>query len=266
MIARLAHSADLDNFKRLFLAHGVLGYGSQEAAALNDDELLRIVPMIFGLMPEPALQRERYDVPIKPMIRDHLANLSISNDDVLVDIIKNVSDQYYLSSDLAPTRPKKYSISDLRALRNRSYEAIRSRQNGRCACCGVVFDGEERETLDHIIPYRLIGDIDDGSNWQILCERCNSGKSSIVSTMLCYEAYNWIYGSSTVYSKNPRKISPTTRFVVLRRDRKCFHSGCTGTATNSRLYVEQGLTTGLRVADCLRTVCHTHVSDMALAF
>ncbi len=154
--SRLAQAADLHNLKRLFLAHGALGYGSNEAISLTDDEMLRVVPMIFGLMPEHAVQRDRYDVQIKTINRRHLNNLSIEDNDLIVDIIKNISNQYYLSSDLSPTKRRKYSITDIRALKTRSYEAMRFKQNGRCACCGAAFDGETKETLDHIIPFRLI--------------------------------------------------------------------------------------------------------------
>ena len=156
---------------------------SRVQVRVSEAERLTVVPLVFGLIPRDALHRVRPDQRIKPIIRAHLSTLSVDYDEELVHLIKRVSDQYYDSAVRRDpsVRRRKMGIEGVRALRRGIYEGLVARQMGRCAVCGVRFGKNAVETLDHILPWCLAGDPYDGSNWQLLCERCNQGKREWLS-------------------------------------------------------------------------------------
>ena len=246
----------VDKFKDLFLAHGVLGCQDEnsykKAQSLTEYDRLTIVPLVFLFLPAAAfLETRTLGEPIKPLIKEHLKTLSwVVNDDKLIDILKEISEQYYRSKIKGA---QKKGMSDLRL--NRSlYKRIRSRQDERCCICGAKFDTDTdcRESLDHIIPYYLIGDITDGSNWRILCEPCNRGKSCYISCLQAPEAINWIY------DKEINGITETSRYVVLMKNSECMHSNCNNNASNSKLDVSLKIKTGLPVPTNLEVLCEKH--------
>jgi len=70
--------------------------------------------------------------------------------------------------------------------------AVKYRDRGKCVCCGVDLSGTldcEDEALvhfDHIIPLRE-GGLNDVSNIQLLCQRCNLKKSTDSYTSNTYK-------------------------------------------------------------------------------
>jgi hypothetical protein len=156
--ARLADRDAIEDLKVLFCAHGALGFRKPTShRTLSEWERLRLVPLVFGLMPRRAFERGNSDIPIKPSIAQHLDALGIAADPMLVDVIKSVCDQFYGTR----TTQRKFSIGDIRAIRYR-YARLMDGQNSRCALCGAPFEGDCLPTLDHVIPFRLVGDVPDG--------------------------------------------------------------------------------------------------------
>lgn len=52
------------------------------------------------------------------------------------------------------------------------------KQNGRCAACGEQLNDDLKKIhIDHIIPWKLVGD-ELKDNFQALCETCNECKSA----------------------------------------------------------------------------------------
>jgi hypothetical protein len=254
---RLTTPKEVGAFKSYFRKYGALGVGSPGEPHISEVEKLHMLPLVFGLMPRQVLARTRYDDLIKPAISAHLALLGIPEDNELVTILKNVGDQYFNTEDkLASWYPRKYGISDVRALK-KNYKVLKDRQCNRCAFCGVPFDGKITETLDHIIPYRLVGDVSDGSNWQILCELCNSAKGDYISIFQFKGFLNWLYGSRLL-STTAEKLSREVRYLVLARDETCKHAGCTNGPTSSRLFVQSEIRTALSIVDALTLRCEVH--------
>ena len=246
----------VDKFKDLFLAHGVLGYqvenSYKKAQFLTEYDKLTIVPLVFLFLPAAAfLETRSLGEPIKPLIKEHLESLPWSgHDEELIGILKEISEQFY-KSKIKGCKPR--SIRDLRS-NIYLYKRKKREQNGRCCICGAKFDTDTdcRESLDHIIPYYLIGDIMDGSNWRILCEPCNRGKSCYISCLQAPEAINWIY------DKKINGITETSRYVVLMKNAECMHSNCNNNASNSKLDVSLKRKTGLPVPTNLEVLCEKH--------
>jgi hypothetical protein len=250
-------------FKRVFLR--ALGWNlPPELASLpapTEAERLSVVPLVFGLIPSRALVRAKRDERIKPHIREHLIYIGLEPDESLIDIVKAVADQYYATQSEGSlgvsTRPRKYGISDIKALNRRLYQKMLGRQNHRCAICGVTLSRATEETLDHILPWRLIGDVPSGSNWQILCQECNSGKQAWFSALQSPEAINWIYAR---HDQPIPSDTPTleTRYVVLAQLGKCQAPGCTATAASGHLVLHKVVQSGLAIADNLIPRCESH--------
>ena len=207
---------------------------ARDTRVLGEEERLCVVPLIFGLLPRSAIVRARYDMPIKPLLARHLEQLGLVPTSDLLDVLKSVADQYHRTAP-GPNRPRKWGIADLKASDPRLYRDILARQLGRCIYCGLAFDGNEEETLDHIIPWRLVGDVGDGTNWQIICRPCNVGKSNILSSLQAIKSLNWIYREEL--GGDTSNVSLRTRFVLLARDSRCSEVGCGQSTQTARLHV-----------------------------
>ena len=70
--------------------------------------------------------------------------------------------------------PTADSLATLTAI---EWAGILTRQEHRCACCGVKFDEKIQPTRDHIVPVSLGGDL-TLENVQALCRSCNIRKSN----------------------------------------------------------------------------------------
>lgn len=264
--ARLVEGRTLRIFVAVFAEHGALGkrksVDPELLAGLSDVDRLYVVPLIFGLMPREALRRKRSaDYPVKPHIVAHLTALGIPNDEALIDIIKSVADQFVDTAKDPVTRrsnKKKKTIGDLRAGDRRLYSEIMAEQDDRCVVCGAPFDSRTEPTLDHVIPWRLVGDIPDGANYQFLCSECNSSKGSYLSSLQSPHFFNWVYSAN---SPPPLDFpGGETRYIVLSRAVGCSEPGCGRTKKHAALFVRTTRPTGLAVTDHLTAVCGAHRS------
>lgn len=251
---RLVEPAIVSRFRNFLLRHGVLGSGDLSMPPLSHEEKFEVIPLIFGYMPEKAVKDRSFDLRVKPIIREHFESIGLTADDELVDIVKTICDQFYSTSPKNLLRRRKFTINDIRA--NRMHAELLHRQNHRCTICGIDFRRSGGETLDHVIPWRILGDVRDGSNWQILCAECNAGKSSTISHLLMAESRNWAYGTHDgdgIDNHNNR-----LRFAVLSRDGKCMQPGCNLGPKETHLSVIRMVQTGLHVYDHYSTWCAEH--------
>lgn len=241
----------VQNLRRLFLHHGVLGYSIANNAAptFSESDRMEIVQVVYLLVPQLAIARDDCTQYLKPLIREHLHDLGIEADDQLVEILKRVCDQLYDTGPTAPSRIEKMTIAKLRARNNTKYQRIREGQNHRCKFCGVCLDSVRQE-LDHIIPWRLIGDSPDGANWQILCPECNGSKHAYLTIHQIPETWNWVYSSVENSALQP---SLATRFSALVTHPFCIQ--CRKTPHESHLLVFKTSKLGLHVKDHLNVFC-----------
>ena len=256
--ARLIDPTSLDHLKAHLCEHGVLGHRrSIRSVPLTELEKFQLVPLVFGLMPRAACISRKPELPIKPVITSHLQALGITPDALLLDILKSVCDQFWETrKDNTPRYVRqKYGMRDIRAM-PQAYQVLRTKQAGRCSLCGVDLRTAV-ETLDHIVPYRIIGDVPDGSNWEIQCDTCNNSKGNYLSSLQAIHAHNWIYNSS--FSAFPLDIPPPeTRFLVLAQAGGCTVPGCTATPKSDVLHIRKARDSGLAVADNLIVRCTQH--------
>lgn len=253
--------AKLRDPSTLSLLVRVFGNPRQEADRVGEWDRLKIVPLIFALLPEGALIRKRPDLRVKPLIAEHLKNLDIAPNDDLIATLKRVADNYYESMYKPPlSRKQKFGIEGIRALRFGVYSRLQQKQRGRCAVCGVPFDGDTIETLDHILPWRLAGDPFDGSNWQLLCGECNLGKREWLSALQSPQALNWVYGQVETLS---REHTLETRYLALALAGKCQIKNCTAGPRDARLNVARRYSTGLPILDNVIIRCDAHLAENA---
>ena len=258
---RLVDATSVSLFSRLFEAHGVLGQSSG-ARDFTEEDRMRVVPLVFGLMPWRAIVRASRDSMIKPLIRAHLDSVGVSSTNgTLVSIIKEVADQYVLTARPNAVR-RKMTVADVRTRYSREYRLMRSTQGQRCGVCGVSLEDRD-EHLDHRIPFRLVGDVSDGGNWQLLCSACNTGKWSWFSALQPSVAHNWIYGdldqNGFAYDDGwLGETNYTLRFCVLAQRRCCEVQGCARGSRDGQLHTVLKHRSGLPVIDNLKVVCDRH--------
>jgi len=225
---------------------------------------LAFVPQIFALIPRDALFRVDPTAPVKGLISTHLANIGVTPNELLVDIVKDLADNFFRTrfSEIEPKlRQRKASISDLRSQRD-LYRRIRDRQGARCSCCGTTFlNGPKEETLDHVIPWRLGGDPPGGWNWQLLCRRCNSAKGTLLTSCATREYYNWIFDDvAAIRDVKDLRISEQGRYVALRSHRSCNHHNCKNSPNNAAMFVTLEGHSSLPVFDHVGVYCEEHAS------
>jgi hypothetical protein len=263
---RPIESGTLDDFEGTLRYHGALGYRDRSVGGPTSElTRLKIVPLVFGLLPTESLVRRGHDQLVKPSIRAHLMKLGAPANESLIDVLKSVADQIWSTWPIGirygnASCRRKRSIADLRS--NPSlYKKILTAQGGRCAICGKLFEAPGEETLDHIVPFRIIGDAPDGANWQVLCPACNGGKAECLSALQSLEALNWIYRDTV--GNFVRTPSLRTRYVVMAQGRGCEHAQCTARSSEVELLVQRISVTGLWVADNLHVRCPSHASEEA---
>lgn len=218
----------------------------------TENDGLRILPLVFGLLPQEALYREKYDALVKPLIEKHLQTLGINKEPILVRVLKEIADQYYRTEKESTSGQVKYSIERLKAYHPDKYSSMIKQQNNRCALCGTLFDGTVIESLDHILPWRLAGEGKlTGSNWQILCFECNRGKREFLSSLQSPLAFNWIY--SKALSDYVSEPNAETRYVLLAQCGCC--ERCGNTSRQALLKVKKRIQNALCVVDNLEVLC-----------
>jgi len=170
--------------------------------------------IFFLLLPEECLfgdpDRD------KPVIRNHLRALGLQADEDLVTGIKFFVDNF--RSKTRSEQPKS-GITDVFVKFPRIYDQILRQQNGRCAVCGTDLIYGHNMQLDHVLPWHLGDDPNDGSNWQFLCERCNRGKGIWPHYVLSSVYSNWLKPAIS------HGLSDEVRYAVLKRDGVCGVSG-----------------------------------------
>lgn len=258
--ARLVDVSAINTLKRFLLFHGALGVRiARPGPAITEVDKLRMLPLIFGLMPASAFELIAARKPLKPAIAAHLRELGCEEGEELVSLVKSLCEQYHATRRNPHTNRsavRKFGISDVRAQPS-AYRKLSGLQNNRCAVCGRSFTEQTTPTLDHIVPFRLIGDVPDGSNWQLLCAECNSAKGTLVSALQSEHSYNWMYSLGS-------QLPPTTtvhletRYVTLAQKRQCEVGQCSATPLTHELRLERRVQSGLAVADNLRVVCASH--------
>lgn len=272
MVARLQETVAVDRFV------SILGYhlGEQHhyridvdaALAASEKDRFQCVPLIFGLIPKPAVFRADATSAVKPMIREHLKSFGLDENELLVDVLKDLSDNIYrtgYSAGPARTRPRKASIADLRQ-QPELYRSIRAKQGARCACCGCLFGlGDKEETLDHVIPWRLGGDPPGGWNWQLLCKRCNGAKDTLVSALTLPEYQNWIYSDFVrTLQPNADVISERGRYLVLKYYGRCQVPNCNAMPATQELAVTKNSSAAFPVFDHTSVACVEHCLHLGL--
>lgn len=257
---RLRDPRSIDLFKRIFVAHGATGLpsGSRD---FSEVDRMSIVPLVFGLLPAQSVQRSNRDQLVKPIIRRHLTAIGLQPDDELVTILKEISDQFFLSSSSIAVR-RKMKISDLRSSQPREYSNLRTTQNFRCAICGIPLTDTD-EHLDHRIPFRLIGDVRTGANWQLLCGACNIGKSHWISALQPSVSQNWAYAGLSGLSladegDQVNEYNLTLRFSLLSQRRKCEHPGCSTGPFSGQMHLVRNVESSLPVIDHYMVMCDQH--------
>lgn len=259
---RLTDSKTIDLFKKIFLYHGAIP-GHSADGDFSEADRMAIVPLVFGLMPVGAVRRTHRDTAVKPLILAHLEALGVERrDDVLVSILKEIADQLHLTSGPKPVR-RKMRVSDLRITRPREYQRLRSVQAGRCCICGVLLQDAE-EHLDHKVPFRLLGDIASGLNWQLLCNDCNVGKSSWLSALQPTVAQNWLYSDLDMEATQSDlhgdyRLGLTARYSVFAQRKACGHFSCSRSAKNAHLKLRLRFSSALPVLDHFEVRCTEHL-------
>lgn len=131
------------------------------------------------------------------------------------------------------------------------YLELERRQNYRCALCGVVLVQRVKPHVDHVIPLALRGR-NELSNYQLLCQQCNLGKSGLVG---------WIMGAPFLQEG----LSYRLRYCVLTRVQgRCARQECTETTRTSPLEVlpvvpvQRG---GRLIFDNLEALCTEHAES-----
>jgi hypothetical protein len=176
------------------------------------------------------------------------------------DSIKDVHFLAYLEEVLGAQPPAGmetclYPVKRGQRLDPVEYEFLETRQNYRCAVCGAILNRAANPHVDHIFPVSLGGN-NDVENLQLLCDRCNLGKSN---------AIHWLM-LNPFFTEAIHKVSVRLAYCVFSRDEsRCTEQECNETSRSSQLIaithvpVQRG---GRLIFDNLRTVCETHEAEL----
>lgn len=265
-MTRLASDSTLESLQNFVGFHlGEQHHGQidvDKARSCAESEKAAVVPLMFGLMPVAAAFRKSPYIEVKPIIQSHLADIGVKPSSLLVSIVKDLCDNFDRTRfrDGPPAlRPRKASISDLRA-QPELYRRLRVSQGARCAVCGCTFaDGRREETLDHVIPWRLGGDPPGGWNWQLLCRRCNTAKDTLLAAYMAPEYLNWIFPDPIGQSSaSGVELHERGRYLALRHYGKCKEPGCEVNPQQGALRVVRSRPAGFAVLDHLTVRCELH--------
>jgi len=142
-------------------------------------------------------------------------------------------------------------------LEDGEYLALEERQRGRCALCGRLLVTSASPNVDHRVPVAL-GGKSCFENFQLLCQKCNLGKSKLVG---------WIMGAP-FFRESVGEPSLGLRYCVLARYQgQCTIDGCGASAVDSeiqvvpRIPVQHG---GRIIFDNLTLYCAPHAERSRL--
>lgn len=252
------NAGEVGHLLELCLYYGALGFRPDHARKphLSPLEYLDAIEFLFSAMPASLIGSEYSTAPIKPAIVEHLGNRGIRQPDAgLVACLKSVIEQYQRTRPRSAVwRTRKKGMADLRS-NTKLYQEIRARQGERCAVCGVpLASGSVDEHLDHVVPFRLIGDAPDGSNWQILCTSCNLGKAEFLVPALRPTWHNWCYQEGSM-APVLEAISDEVRFAALWEAEVC--CVCGRSPRVCELVLTKKVETGPAVRTNLNVRCST---------
>jgi hypothetical protein len=149
---------------------------------------------------------------------------------------------------------------------------VLSRQGFRCAVCGIPvrerarrgsnrFPGSKepvvRPTLEHRLPYYLVGNVTD---YEILCLHCNRTKHDRVGL----QEDGFVLAGNFLRRHETDRVATRTAFWTLWRHRRCICTGCQWTSADGVLFVERVSPRSPFSLDNLRPVCEEHASDRAI--
>lgn len=128
---------------------------------------------------------------------------------------------------------------------------LEQRQNFRCALCGVPLGVIAQPHVDHVVPVARGGN-SELDNLQLLCRRCNLGKSDLVGWVL-----------DVPYLREG--LTDRMRYCVLARDRStCQVTGCARKSPSTELRVVPRISEaqgGRLIFDNLHTMCAHHAGE-----
>lgn len=244
-------------------AHGARGFGVGDRRSFGEADRWHASRVLWVCVPGRAFALRPGRDKFVPLVEEYLVTLGLtpSRSDCL--ILKGVIEQIIRTSPqlcgaLGLQLRRKYGVADLRA--QGKYGSLVDAQSSRCAVCGILLDRADSVELDHIVPFSLIGDIGDGSNWQILCGVCNLGKHEYVSSWVVPDAWNWIAPSNVaLYAREP---SVRARYAVLAERRGCGVDDCGMSAGRTRLFLVRISSRGMWVPSNLQVLCEEHATGL----
>ncbi|PSM32390.1 HNH endonuclease [Haliangium sp. UPWRP_2] len=175
--------------------------------------------------------------------------------------LKSAQLHSFLEESLGKAPPQELMERVLREARgpsldNDEYLKLEQTQRGRCALCGDLLVPSVRPQVDHIVPVAL-GGKSHASNYQLLCQQCNLGKSKLVG---------WVMGAPFFDEGYSCKL----KYCVLTRYRGCCTAeDCYQSARTTKIEVltivpvQRG---GRIIFDNLRTLCFEHASEQKRAW
>lgn len=130
--------------------------------------------------------------------------------------------------------------------------ALEQIQNYRCRLCGTPLVASAQPHVDHIVSLAM-GGSDDYSNFQLLCSRCNQGKSVFVDWRLAVSFQKQV------------GLTARARYCVLSRDQsRCSIESCNASSWDTNLEVISRIPSsagGRNVFDNMMTLCRAHVDQ-----
>jgi hypothetical protein len=239
-------------------SHGARGFGHGNRASFREVDRWWAARTLFACLPVGALELRPGRDKFAPVLRAHLSALSLPVDQRACLVLKGIIEQMIATSPAMSARHglrarRKYGVADVRALGR--YAAIDAHQRGRCDTCGRLLMDAWSVELDHIVPFTLIGDIPDGSNWRLLCGDCNLGKHEFLSSWLAPDSWNWIGPAN--YGRMWEGPTLRARYTVLSTQQVCIN--CSRGAGEVTLHVGQRVSTALPVPTNLSVYCEEHI-------
>lgn len=126
----------------------------------------------------------------------------------------------------------------------------------RCQICGYKFKNWQETSLEHVLPLSL-GGIDDSTNWQLLCKRCNKDKSSLFGISAINKSY--IISDLKIFKYQSlkdqiKKLPNNYRYLIMEKNkRQC--TLCENSNANTNLYVTIKNKNEIISFDNLHTLC-----------
>lgn len=197
------------------------------------------------MLPHEALWEKQIELEVRSALRlipnDHLPHSKYVE---FVKLVTGRNNPHLAEQIVRYTTRKAFDVS-VRLM-------LEERQNYRCALCGVTLRSATSPQVDHIMPLAKGGD-NAPSNLQILCGKCNSGKSALRA---------WVAGNP--YFIEGDVLSPKLRYCVLTRHRGvCSVEECDESHLSSQMHVTPIIPIfrgGRFIFDNLKVLCQEHFS------